>query len=64
MVKKNKKKHDRISSLAKPKLNSVEVLISKALIDSNISHDEFFLIKYIRKEFDDATENIKNSNDK
>ena len=34
-----KKKHDKIILPAKSKLNSVEVLISKALIDSNISHD-------------------------
>ena len=27
---------------AKSKLNSIEVWISKALIDSNISHDRFF----------------------
>ena len=31
--------------LAKCKLSSMEVLISKALIDSNISHDEFISIK-------------------
>ena len=36
-----KKKHDKIVLLAKSKLNSFEALISKALIDSNISHDEF-----------------------
>ena len=29
--------------LAKSKLNAIEVLISKALIDANISHDEFVL---------------------
>ena len=34
-----KKKHDKIILPAKSKLNSVEVLISKALIDSDISHD-------------------------
>ena len=28
--------------LVKSKINNIEVLISKALIDSNISHDEFF----------------------
>ena len=38
---KKKKKHDKILSLAKCKLKNVEVLISKALIDLNISHDEF-----------------------
>ena len=29
---------------SKSKLNSIEVLISKALIDSVINHDEFVLI--------------------
>ena len=33
----------------KSKLNSVEVLISKALIDSDISHDEFTLISNVLK---------------
>ena len=36
--------------LAKSKLNSIEVLICKALIDSVISHDEFVLINYVLKE--------------
>ena len=45
--------------LAKSKLSSLEVLISKALIDSNISHDEFVLINVI-KECDDMKEEIKN----
>ena len=30
--------------LANTKLNKIEVLVSKALIDSNISHDKFFSI--------------------
>ena len=30
--------------LATPKLNSIEILISKAAIDSNISHNQFVLI--------------------
>ena len=46
--------------LAKSKLNSIEVLISKALIDSNISHHEFFLINNVLKEYDDMKEKIKN----
>ena len=40
IIKEKKQKHDKILSLATSKLNSIEVLISKALIDSNISHDE------------------------
>ena len=39
IIKKKKKKHDKIVLLAKCKLNSIEVIISKALIDSVISHD-------------------------
>ena len=46
---KKKKKHDKIVWLAKSKLNSIEVLISKALIDSNISHDEFVLMNNVLK---------------
>ena len=48
--------------LAKSKLNSIEVLISKALIDSNISHDECVLINNVLKEFYDTKEELKNSN--
>ena len=58
--KKNKKKHDKIS-LAKCKLNSIQVLISKALTDLNISHDEFVVI-HVLKEVYDMKEKIKNSN--
>ena len=46
--KSNKKKHAKILFLAKSQLNRVEVLISKALTDSNISHDEFFLINVLK----------------
>ena len=52
--------HDKILSFAKSKLNSLEVLISKALIDSNISHDKFFLVNNMPKEFGDIKGEIKN----
>ena len=39
--------------LAKCKLKSIEVLISKTVIDSNISHDEFVFVNNVPKEFDD-----------
>ena len=35
--------------LAKSKLNSIKVLISKGLISSNIRHDEFMLIDNVLK---------------
>ena len=56
MIKKTKKDHDQIVLLAKSKINSIELLISKALIDSNISHDEFVLINNVQKEYDEMKE--------
>ena len=53
ITKKKLKKHDKIV-----------LLISKVLIASDISHDEFVLIDKVLKEFYDAKEEIKNSNDK
>ena len=55
-----KKKHNKIVLLAKSKLNSIEVLISEALINSNISHDEFVLINNVLNEYDKMNEEIKN----
>ena len=37
----NKKKHNKIVMLARSKLNSIENKISKALMDNEISHEEF-----------------------
>ena len=64
IIKKKKKKHDEIVLLAKSKLNSIEALISKALIDSNISHGESVLINNVLKEFYDVSVEIKSSNNK
>ena len=49
IIKTKRKKHDKIVSLAKSKSNNVEVLICKALFDSNISHDELVLINNVLK---------------
>ena len=43
------------------KLSTIEVLISKALIDSNISHDEFASLDNVLKEYDTMKEGIQNS---
>ena len=42
IIKKKEKNHNKIVLLVKSKLNSIEVLISKDLIDSIISHTELF----------------------
>ena len=60
IIRKKKKKHDKIVLLAKYKLNNIEVLISKALVDSNIIYGEFVLINDALKEHYNMKEEIKN----
>ena len=53
MIKEKKTKHSKKILLAKSELDSLEFLISNALFDSNISHDEFILINNVLKGYDD-----------
>ena len=64
IIKKKKKKHDKKILLAKSKLNPIEGLISKVLIDSVISHDEFILINNVLKEYNEIKEETKKPNNK
>ena len=41
VTKKRKKKHNKIIALAKSKLNTIDTLLSSALNDSKISHEDF-----------------------
>ena len=50
----------KIVLFTKTKLNSIEVSVSKTLIDWYISHDEFGLVNNVLKEYDDVKEEIKN----
>ena len=47
-------------SLVNSKLNRIEVMISKSVIGSNTSHDEFVLIKNALEEYKEMKEEIKN----
>ena len=58
IIQKKKKKHDKIVLLGKDKLNTIEVLISKALIDSYISHDEFVSINNALREYNEMKKKI------
>ena len=62
-MKKKKNKHDKLSLLAKSKLNFIEFSLSKVLITSDISHNELVLINNVLKEFYEMKEQIKNSHD-
>ena len=59
IIKKKTKKHAKIGLLDKSTLNSIEVLTFKALINSNIRHDEFLLMNNVLKEYDKIKEEIK-----
>ena len=55
-----KKKYDEIVLLWKIKLNTIKVVISKSLIDSYISKDEFVSVKNMLREYNEVKEEIKN----
>ena len=59
IIKKKKKKHDKIVLLAKSKWNSIKFLIFKALIDSNISYDELVLVNNVLKGYKDLHSLLK-----
>ena len=56
VAKKKKKKHNKIITLVKDKLNMIDALLSSALNDLEISHEEFSNIMTEKK----AYENMKN----
>ena len=60
IINKKKKKHDKIVLLGKTNLDIIEVLVSKALIDSYISHDKFFSVNNVLTEYNEIKEEIKN----
>ena len=50
--------------LAKSKLNSIEALISQALIDMDISHEEFITILKEKDKYEKMKENLRSENEK
>ena len=61
VTKKRKKKHNKIIALAKSKLSDIETLLSSALNDSKISHEEFTSIITEKNIYENIKENIKNT---
>ena len=57
---KKKKKHNKIALLVKTKRNTIGALISRALINSYINHDEFVLVNNVLRKYSDMKEEIKN----
>ena len=59
-----KKKHDKILMLAKSKLNSIETLISQALNDMEISHEEFITILKEKDKYERMKDNLRSESEK
>ena len=59
LTEKRKKKHNKIIALAKNKLNTIDTLLSSALNDSKISHEEFTNIITETNIYEDIKETIK-----
>ena len=51
-IRNKKKKHNKIVMLARSKLNSIESKISKALVDNEISHEDFHTIIHEEKKIE------------
>ena len=49
--------------LAKSKLNSIETLISQALIDLDISHEEFIRILKEKDRYERMKQNLRSENE-
>ena len=62
ITRKRKKRLDEIFLSAKSKFNSIHTLISQALIDMDISHEEFITILKEKDRYEMMKENLKNKN--
>ena len=57
-----KKKHDQLLVLAESKFNSIETLISQALDELDISHEEFIMILKEKDKYEKMKYNLRSEN--
>ena len=58
-MRKKNKKHNKVIALARSKLNITENLICQALIDFEITHEEFSKIIYEKNNCEQMIDNIR-----
>ena len=59
ITRKKKKNRNKITALARSKLNIIETLISRALTDFDISHEEFSTIIYEKNNYEQIRNSIR-----
>ena len=64
ITKNKKKKHSKILMLSNSKLNSIETLVSQALIDMEISHEGFITILKEKGKYEKMKDNLRSENEK
>ena len=64
MTRNKRKKHYKILMLAKSKLNCIETLVSQALIDMEISHEEFITILKEKDKYEKMKDSLRSENEK
>ena len=62
ITREKKKKHDHLLMLAKSKFDSIETLISQALGDLDISHEEFIMILKEKDRYEKMKYNLISEN--
>ena len=62
IARKKKKRHDKILMLAESKFNSIETLMSQALGDLDISHEEFIMILKEKDSYERMKYNLLSEN--
>ena len=63
-TRKKKKKHNKMLMLAKSKLNSIETLVSQALIDMELSNEKYIAILKEKDKYEKMKENVRSENEK
>ena len=59
ITRKKKKKDNKIIALARSKINIIETLITRALTDFEINHEEFLKIIYEKNNYEQIRDNIR-----
>ena len=59
ITRQKKKKHNKTVALARSKLSTIETLVSRALTDFDISHEEFSKIIHEKNNYEQIRDNIR-----
>ena len=59
-----KKKHDKILTFPKSKLNSIETLVSQASVDMETSHEEVIMILREKNKYEQMKKKLRNVREK